>query len=91
MRGPAFSGLPERFAPWKRVYERHRLWSADGTWERLLQRVQAEAEAAGEINIGVVLIAVAPDMYLTHFGNSLTLRSGFAKANPMLIGPNAPI
>lgn len=25
------------------VYERHRLWSADGIWERLLQQVQAAA------------------------------------------------
>ncbi|GHI24236.1 hypothetical protein Shyd_56070 [Streptomyces hydrogenans] len=33
----------------KTVYERHRLWSADGTWERLLQQVQAAADAAGEI------------------------------------------
>ncbi|MFD8802279.1 IS5 family transposase [Streptomyces atroolivaceus] len=24
--------LPERFGPWKTVYVRHRLWSADGTW-----------------------------------------------------------
>lgn len=32
------------------VYERHRLWSADGTWERLLQQVQAEADAGGEID-----------------------------------------
>lgn len=28
------------------LYDR-RLWSADGTWERLLQQVQAEADAAG--------------------------------------------
>lgn len=34
----------------KTVYERHRLWSADGTWERLLQQVQAAADAAGEID-----------------------------------------
>ncbi|MFF4935411.1 IS5 family transposase [Streptomyces griseofuscus] len=40
---------PER-CPWKTVYERHRLWSADGTWERLLQQIQAEADAAGEID-----------------------------------------
>lgn len=26
------------------------MWSADGTWERLLQQVQAEADAAGEID-----------------------------------------
>ncbi|MFF9653371.1 IS5 family transposase [Streptomyces sp. NPDC014622] len=30
--------------------ERHRLWSADGTWERLLQQVQAAADGAGEID-----------------------------------------
>jgi hypothetical protein len=30
--------------------ERHRLWSADGTWERLLQQVQAAADAAREID-----------------------------------------
>ncbi len=42
--------LSERFGPWKTVYERHRHWSADGTWERLLQQVQAEADAAGEID-----------------------------------------
>ncbi|WP_443031226.1 IS5 family transposase [Streptomyces sp. 3213.3] len=48
--GVQWRDLPERFGPWKTVYERHRLWSGDGTWERLLQRVQAEADAAGEID-----------------------------------------
>ncbi|MFH8620870.1 IS5 family transposase [Streptomyces vietnamensis] len=48
--GVHWRDLPERFGPWKTVYERHRLWSADGTWERLLQRVQAAADAAGEID-----------------------------------------
>jgi transposase len=54
--------LPERFGPWKTVYERHRLWSADGTWERLLQQVQAAADAAGEIdwNIAVDSTIVRP-------------------------------
>ncbi|MFE2383468.1 IS5 family transposase, partial [Streptomyces misionensis] len=48
--GVHWRDLPERFGPWKTVYERHRLWSADGTWERLLQQIQAEADAAGEID-----------------------------------------
>lgn len=42
--------LPEHFGPWKTVYKRHRRWSADGTWERLLQQFQAAADAAGEID-----------------------------------------
>ncbi len=48
--GVQWRDLPERFGPWKTVYERHRLWSADGTLERLLQQVQAAADAAGEID-----------------------------------------
>lgn len=47
--------LPERFGPWKRVCERHRLWSADGTWERLLQQAQAAADAAGDIDWDVAV------------------------------------
>jgi transposase len=48
--GVQWRDLPERFGPWKTVYERHRLWSADGTWEHLLQQVQAAADVAGEID-----------------------------------------
>lgn len=48
--GVQWRDLPERFGPWKTVYERHHLWSADGTWERLLQQVRAAADAAGEID-----------------------------------------
>ncbi|KUL36389.1 hypothetical protein ADL22_24545 [Streptomyces sp. NRRL F-4489] len=39
----------------KTVVERHRLWSADGTWERLLQQVQAEADTAGEVDWGIAV------------------------------------
>lgn len=48
--GVQWRDLPERYGPWKTVYERHRRWSADGTWERLLQQVQAQAHAAGGID-----------------------------------------
>ncbi|MFD9442322.1 IS5 family transposase [Streptomyces sp. NPDC060006] len=48
--GVQWRDLPERFGPWKTVYERHRRWSSDGTWERLLREVQAAADAAGEID-----------------------------------------
>lgn len=42
--------LPERFGKWGTVHKRHLRWSADGTWDRLLARVQAEADAAGDID-----------------------------------------
>lgn len=48
--GLPWRDLPERFGPWKTVYERHRLWSNDGTWETLLRHVQAIADGCGEID-----------------------------------------
>ncbi|MZE50822.1 IS5 family transposase [Streptomyces sp. SID5770] len=52
--GVPWRDLPERYGSWKTVYERHRRWSADGTWDRLLQAVQAEADLAGRIDWGMV-------------------------------------
>ncbi|WP_371822438.1 IS5 family transposase [Streptomyces sp. M54] len=37
--GIPWRDLPERYGSWKTVYERHRRWAADGTWDRLLQAV----------------------------------------------------
>src|SRR6266487_3693319 len=48
--GLPWRDLPERFGPWKTVYERHRRWSADGTWDALLIRVQGLADADGGID-----------------------------------------
>ncbi|MBC2907006.1 transposase [Streptomyces cupreus] len=48
--GVQWRDLPERFGPWTAVYERHRLWSGDGTWARLLQQIQAAADAPGEVD-----------------------------------------
>ncbi|WP_420856786.1 transposase [Streptomyces qinglanensis] len=38
--GVQWRDRPEPFGPWTTVHERHRLWSADGTGERLLQQVR---------------------------------------------------
>ncbi|WP_373683257.1 transposase [Streptomyces somaliensis] len=45
--GARWRDLPERFRPGKTVDERHRLWPAEGTWERLHRQVQAEIDASG--------------------------------------------
>ncbi|WP_331750207.1 IS5 family transposase [Streptomyces longwoodensis] len=45
--GVQWRDLPERFGPWETVYKRHRRWSADGTWQMLLSKVQAVEDAAG--------------------------------------------
>lgn len=43
--GVPWPDLPERYGPWQIVYERHRRWSADGTWQRILTGLQIEADA----------------------------------------------
>ncbi|MFF4219465.1 IS5 family transposase [Streptomyces nondiastaticus] len=41
--------LPTRFGKWKTCHDRHRRWSADGTWESLQRAVQADADAKGRV------------------------------------------
>jgi transposase len=51
--GIAWRDLPEEFGPWQTVWKRHRRFSLDGTWDKLLIRLLAEADAAGEIDWSV--------------------------------------
>jgi transposase len=51
--GVAWRDLPEEFGPWQTVWKRHRRFSLDGTWDRLLTRLLTEADAAGEIDWSV--------------------------------------
>lgn len=57
--GVQWRDLPERFGPWKTVYKRHRRWSADGTWTKLLSRIQAAEDAAGQIDWDVSVDSTA--------------------------------
>ncbi len=38
--GCPWRDLPERFGPYQTAYGRHRRWSGDGTWERILEVLQ---------------------------------------------------
>jgi hypothetical protein len=48
--GVPWRDLPGRYGCWVTVYKRHRRWSADGTWQRLLAAMQAAEDAAGRID-----------------------------------------
>jgi transposase len=39
--GCPWRDLPERSGNWKTVYNRHRRWSGDGTWEKILDALRA--------------------------------------------------
>lgn len=48
--GIPWRDLPEEFGPWQTVWKRHHRWSGDGTWDRVLAELLADADAAGEID-----------------------------------------
>ena len=39
----------EVFGPWQTVWKRHRRYAGDGTWDRVLAQLVAQADAAGEV------------------------------------------
>ena len=43
--GAAWRDLPAGYGPWKTVYNRHRRWAADGTWDRALHELQRGSDA----------------------------------------------
>jgi transposase len=48
--GAAWRDLPERFGPWKTVYDRFRKWTRRGLWEQILQHLQVQRQADGRID-----------------------------------------
>ena len=42
--GTPWRDLPARLGPWQTVHNRHRRWSADGTWERILAALQTGSD-----------------------------------------------
>ena len=48
--GIAWRDLPAEFGPWQTVWKRHHRFSTDGTWDKVLTMLQAQADARGEID-----------------------------------------
>jgi transposase len=48
--GSPWRDLPREFGKWKTVYERFRLWSQSGFWDRILEKLQARRNAQGGID-----------------------------------------
>jgi transposase len=48
--GVAWRDLPERYGPWKTVYNRFWRWSRTGTLSALVAKVRVLAEAIDELN-----------------------------------------
>ena len=47
--GAPWRDVPARYGPWQTVYGLFRRWQRDGTWQRILTGLQAQADAKGLI------------------------------------------
>lgn len=55
--GSPWRDLPGEYGPWKTVYNRHRRWSGDGTWEAVLTELRCDADAEEGADWAVALDA----------------------------------
>ena len=55
--GIPWRDLPERFGPWKSVYNRFRNWSRRGAWEQVFKALRLEVDEEGCIVDGTVIRA----------------------------------
>ncbi|MCX4851157.1 transposase [Streptomyces sp. NBC_00893] len=47
--GVPWRDVPDEYGPWGRVYDLFRRWQRNGTWHRILTRLQSLADAEGAI------------------------------------------
>ena len=55
--GMPWRDLPERFGPWKSVYNRFNNWAKKGYWEVIFKELQLEVDEVGSIVDGSVVRA----------------------------------
>jgi transposase len=48
--GAPWREIPERYGPWQTCWDRFTTWERKGLWKRILQRLQAHADAVGDID-----------------------------------------
>ena len=48
--GAPWRDLPERYGPWKSIYDRFNRWSKDGTFERIIERLQIRLDEEDKID-----------------------------------------
>ena len=48
--GVAWRDLPAEFGQWQTVWKRHHRFAVDGTWDRVLSALQAQADGDGDLD-----------------------------------------
>ena len=55
--GIPWRDLPERFGPWKTIYNRFSNWAERGVWEKVFEALQLEVDGTGSILDSTVIRA----------------------------------
>jgi transposase len=80
--GIPWRDLPAEFGAWSTVHRRHQAWSLDGTWDRILAELAAEADAAGELDWRVSVDSTTARVHQHGATASRPARSREAAAGP---------
>ncbi len=48
--GCPWRDVPDRFGPWQTLWKRHARFSKDGTWDRVLEQLVRDADAAAQVD-----------------------------------------
>ena len=81
--GAPWRDLPDRYGPWKTAHERLRLWTKDGTWDRILAHVIVEDDSAGTLEW---VISVDSSVVRAH-----QHAAGARKKKGAVLGPRKPL
>ena len=49
--GASWRDLPERYGPWQSAYHWYRTWTNDGTFDRILERLQVRLKEEGLVDL----------------------------------------
>lgn len=55
--GSPWRDIPERYGPWKTIYNRFARWAERGVWEDIFKRLQIEVDEVGTLIDGTVVRA----------------------------------
>ena len=76
--GIAWRDLPAVFGPWQTVWTWHRRLAVEGTWDVVLARLLARADAAGEIDWAVSVDSTIARAH-QHATNATRLTGGWVE------------
>ena len=48
--GAPWRSLPPRYGSWKTVFKRFRLWTREGLWDKILEKLQSNFQSRGKID-----------------------------------------